>query len=695
MAKLTINQVLHQAVDAHKAGQLQEAHRLYAAILKVQPKHPDANHNTGLLTVGSGKIELALPFFKTALEAHPSNKQFWYSHIVALIKLERLIDAKILLDRAKIEGINGADFDQLEHRLNEANKNLAIKSDYVEAYFKIGFALQDQGKLEEAIEAYNKALAVKPDYVEAYNNIGIALQDQGKLEEAIVAYNKALAGKPDYAEAYNNKGTVLQKQSNLEEAIKAYNKAITIKPDYADPYNNMGNTLKEQSKLKEAIVAYNKALAVKPDYAEAYNNMGIALQDQGKLEEAIVAYNKALAVKPDYAGAYYNMGNTLQEQYKLEEAKEAFSKALAIYPNYSEACSNMGITLQDQGKLEEAIEAFSRALTIKPDCAETHRNLSFALLINGRLKEGLEEYEWRWKTPTNETKNRQFSKPMWNGKETLKGKTVLLWCEQGVGDTINWSSRLPFIASQADHCILECQEKLVPLLTRTFPNFEIKAEDRRQDTQRDDFDFHLPMGSLYKHFIPEISENNKPDAFLIPDPVRINFWRKRLESLGNGPFIGVSWKSANMSARRLPNYAPISDWSPIFTIPGVKFINLQYTDFLDDLVEIKNEFGVTVHNFDDLDHYNDLEDVAALCAALDIVVSTKITVPLISAGVGTITKLANWRQSSWNNILLNPVGPLVDIFEKDTLEPWHEVFSAIAEDIMKFSIEYDSNLGGF
>ena len=284
---------------------------------------------------------------------------------------------------------------------------------------------------------------------------------------------------------------------------------------------------------------------------------------------------------------------------------------------------------------------------------------------------------------------------MWDGKETLKGKKVLLWCEQGVGDTINWSSRLPLIASQADHCILECQEKLVPLLTRAFPNFEIKAEDRRQDSQRDDFDFHLPMGSLYKHFISEISENTKPDAFLVPDPVRIKFWRKRLEALGNGPFIGVSWKSANMSPKRLPNYAPISDWSPIFTIPGVTFINLQYTDFLDDLTEIKNEFGVTVHNFDDLDHYNDLEDVAALCAALDIVVSTKITVPLISAGVGTVTKLANWRQSSWNNILLNPVGPLVDIFEKNTLEPWHEVFSAIAEDIMKFSIKSNSNIREF
>ena len=153
MAKLTINQVLQQAVDAHKAGQSQKAHRLYAAILKVQPKHPDANHNTGLLTVGFGKIELALPFFKTALEANPSNAQFWYSHIVVLIKLERLIDAKALLNQSKSKGIKGADFDQLEQRLNEANKKLPIKPNNASAYYNMGIALQNQSKLEEAIEA--------------------------------------------------------------------------------------------------------------------------------------------------------------------------------------------------------------------------------------------------------------------------------------------------------------------------------------------------------------------------------------------------------------------------------------------------------------------------------------------------------------------------------------------------------------
>ncbi|MDA8760807.1 tetratricopeptide repeat protein [Amylibacter sp.] len=239
MAKLTINQALQQGVDAHKAGQLQEAHRLYAAILKVQPKHPDANHNTGLLTVGFGKIELALPFFKTALEVNPSNGQFWYSHIVALIKLERYIDAKVLLGQAKGKDIKGADFDKLEQRLNDANKALSIKPDSADAYYNMGIALQEKNKPEEAIEAYNKALSIKPDCADAYNNMGVALKDQGKLEEAIEAYKKALSIKPDYVSAFYNMGIAFKKQNKLEEAIEAYKKALFIKPDYADGYNNM------------------------------------------------------------------------------------------------------------------------------------------------------------------------------------------------------------------------------------------------------------------------------------------------------------------------------------------------------------------------------------------------------------------------------------------------------------------------
>ncbi|MDA1293815.1 MAG: tetratricopeptide repeat protein, partial [Proteobacteria bacterium] len=570
------------------------------------------------------------------------------------------------------------------------NKALSLRPDYVEAYYNMGNALQDYGKLDEAIEAFKKALSLKPDYIEAYYNIGNALQDHGKLDEAIASYQKALSLKPDYIEAYYNMGNALKDHRKLDEAIASYQKALALKPDHIEAHNNMGNVLKDQGKLNEAIASYDKMLALKPDFAEAYHNIGNALQDQGKLDEALEAYQKALSLKPDYPDTYNNMGLTLQDQGKLDEALEAYNKALALKPNFAQAYNNMGIALKGQGKLEEAIKVLNKALSLKPEYGEAHINLSFALLNVGELKKGLEEYEWRWKAAKNLTKIREFSIPVWDGQKNLQGKRILLWSEQGIGDTINWVSRLPLISSQAQHCTLECPEKLVPLLRRSFPNVEIKPEDKSRDLQRNDFDFHLPLGSLYRHFIPQILNNPKPDAFLVPDPVRINFWKQRLKSLGPGPYIGVSWKSSNMSPKRLPNYAHISEWCPIFKIDGITYINLQYIDYESDLAKIKSEFGVTVHNFDDLDHYNNIDDVGALCAALDMVVSTKITVPLISSGVGTITKLANWRQSSWSNILLNPVGPAIDIFEKNTWEPWVNVLNEIAADIIKMKTRVNS-----
>ena len=652
------NDELQSLIDLYNNGQLALVVEQAQILTKQYPKAFDVWNLMGISAAQIGQLDQAIFAFRKVLAIKPNVAEAFNNIGNAL----------------KEQG-------KLEEAIEAYNKALAIKPNYADAYYNMGDALKEQGKLEEAIGAYNKALAIKPDHAVAYNNMGIILKDQGKLEEAIEAYSKALSLKPDYADAYYNMGIVLKDQGKLEEAVEAYNEALAIKPNYADACYNMGVTLEEQGKLEEAIEFYNKALAIKPDCADAYNNMGIVLKDQGKLEKAIEAYSKALSLKPDYAEAYSNMGNALKDQGKPEEAIGAYNKAIAIKPDYADAYYNMGNDLKDQGKLEEAIEAYNKALAIKPDCADALRNMSFTLLNSGRIKEGLEKYECRWKTIQNLDKERQFSKPMWDGKEILQGKKVLLWCEQGVGDTINWSSRLPLIASLAEHCILECPEKLVPLIARSFPYIEVKPEDRGNDQQRNDFDYHLPLGSLYHRFVPEIMKGSKSDAFLLPDPDRIKFWTKRLRLLGQGPYVGVSWKSANMSPMRLPNYAPLADWSPIFTIPGVIFINLQYTDFTDDLTEIQNKFGVTVNNFDDLNHYDDLDDVAALCAALDVVVSTKITVPLISAGVGTATKLANWRQSPWNNILLNPVGPSIDIFERNTWESWGNVFELIAKDI--------------
>lgn len=135
----------------------------------------------------------------------------------------------------------------------------------------------------------------------------------------------------------------------------------------------------------------------------------------------------------------------------------------------------------------------------------------------------------------------------------------------------------------------------------------------------------------------------------------------------------------------MPNYTQISDWAPLFSLPNLTFINLQSTDFVDDLLEVEDKFGITVHNFDDLDHFNNLDDVAALAAALDMAVSVSTAVCAITAGVGTPTKLIAWRQSPWNNILFRCKGPSISIFERNTREPWDNVFQSISKDIKNFS----------
>ena len=316
--ELPLDQALQNAIEAHKNGQVQEADRLYTAILKAQPKHPDGNHNMGVLAVGVGKIEEALPFYKVALEANPSVAQYWLSYIDALIQLNKLVDAKAVLAQAKVKGAKGNDFHQLEERLATLGNspiltNSAIKlHDPPQDQIDRLIDLYGQGKLQQTLDECSQLLKQFSNSVILHNISGAANNGLGQLDAAIESYNKALSFKPNYAESHCNMGIALKKQGKLKEAVESYNKALSFRPNYADAYYNMGITLKDQGKLEEALEAYSKALAIKPEYAEVYNNIGIVLQEVGEQKQAVEAYSKAISIKPGYALTYYNMGSALQ-----------------------------------------------------------------------------------------------------------------------------------------------------------------------------------------------------------------------------------------------------------------------------------------------------------------------------------------------------------------------------------------------
>tara|TARA_Y100000589_G_scaffold19324_1_gene16109 strand:- start:347 stop:2719 length:2373 start_codon:yes stop_codon:yes gene_type:complete len=279
--ELTIEQALQKGIEAHKAGRLQEADHYYTAILKANSRHPDANHNMGVLAVGVGRVSAALPFFKTALEENLSVAQYWLSYIDALIKLDHIKDAKAVFVEAKSKGAKGGDFDEVEKRLG-LSKNVNTQG--------LEFQKPSQNQLQLLISLYQQRKFVK------------ALNEASKL---LMKY-------PNSAVLYNIVGFTNSALGNRNEAVASYTKAIKTQPNYATAYNNMGLALRDQGKLDEAIVSYAEAINNRPNYATAYNNMGLALRDQGKLDKAIAAYAKALAIKPDLNEAYYNMGIALK-----------------------------------------------------------------------------------------------------------------------------------------------------------------------------------------------------------------------------------------------------------------------------------------------------------------------------------------------------------------------------------------------
>jgi tetratricopeptide (TPR) repeat protein len=410
---LTIDEALKKAAEAYKSGELQDADRLYTAILSAHPQHPEANHGLGILAVGIGKVKEALPFLRTALNVNPKNMQFCLSYFDALIKLNRAEDARAVLDEIKEVGIDENDLNKLNEILvaglgypqsvskkQPVTKQNILDSIGLDRAIRLAAKHIKVGEVDDATRVYNDILTKFPRNKQALVGLKkvsqqsvrhrakssdpprfqleelINLNEDGKFSKALEKCEKLISQFPKSAILLNIKGVVLGGMGHLERSIEAYKRAFSIAPNYVEALNNLGLTLNKHGKIKDAIEAFNEALSLTPDNYEVHNNMGNALQDLDALEEAIDAYGKALSIKPNYAEAQNNLGNVLQRKGKLEEAIGWYDKALAIKPSYAEAHYNKGNAYKEQGRLSDAIVAYRNALSIKPDYSEALENAS-------------------------------------------------------------------------------------------------------------------------------------------------------------------------------------------------------------------------------------------------------------------------------------------------------------------------------
>ena len=603
---------INALVNLYYTGQMVQTEQACRGLLQAYPQSLVVINLLGASLQGQGKLQEAVESFDKVIELKPDYAAA-YSNRGAVLK----------------------ELGQLEKAVENYNQAIQLQPDLAETYSNRGIALQELEQLVEAVESFNKAIQLKPDYTEAYSNRGATLQKLGQLDQAVENYDKAIQIQPDYAEAYYNRGNVLKELGQLEEAAENYDRAIQLKPDYAEAYSNRGLVLQDLGQLAEAVESYDKAIQLKPDYAETYSNRAVALQRLGQFSEAKESCDKAIQLKPDYAEAYSNLGSVLKELGQLTAALEHYDRAIQLKPDYADAYYNRGIVFQSLGQLAEALENYALAIQFKPDYIVARWNLSLLQLNNGYLSDGFKNYEVRWSLDEYFSRRPKFSIPRWTG-ETLTGKSILIWAEQGIGDEIQFATLIPEFEKLECHVGIECAPKLVAILQWSFPWAAVReagginCEGSEVYSQ---FDYQIPMGSLAPQFRKTLDDFRNFQKPFIP---RLRGGEQKVRDklkLKEGQLlIGLSWRSSKQSFHDLR----VEDLAPLKSLKDVVFLAVQYDDCLSELDQVRS-LGLPIHYYTNVDQKDDISSTCALLGACDLIISPATAVFQLAGSLGVPT----------------------------------------------------------
>jgi tetratricopeptide (TPR) repeat protein len=395
----------------------------------------------------------------------------------------------------------------------------------------------------------------------------------GDLGEAERLYRQLLHLAPDSHAGLHMLGVLRAQQGDPDEALALVGRALVQKPDAADALFNRGRILKGLGRLEEALASYDRALEVRPDYqaariarAETRNLHGIALQKSGHYVQAVAAYDGALADVPDYSDAINNRAATLFAMGRLEEALAGFDHALQVKPDYVEGHFNRGNVLRDLLRLDEAIQSFDRAIALDPGFAPAYRNKAFVALMQGDFAQGFALYEWRKKlTPPIEA--RMYRQPLWTGAQDIAGKTLFVYIEQGLGDTIQFYRFVVPLLALGARVILAAQDSLRALLANATPKVELIGVQ----SVPDNFDYHIPLMSLPLALGLTADDIAAPVPYLRAEPQRVARWRNRIGKRGFK--IGISWQGARggVTGRAIP----LALFAGLARVSNVRQISLQ------------------------------------------------------------------------------------------------------------------------
>jgi len=477
----------------------------------------------------------------------------------------------------------------------------------------------------------------------------------------------------------------LHRAGDLAGAEGFYKQALALSPQQPDALYLLGTIRFQQNKHFDALDLLQRALREDPRNVAAHNNLGKVYDGLGRWEESVAAYQQALALEPRDAAALCNLGIAETWQGKSEASERHIRESLAIDPNSHAAWSALGYALYHQGRSAEAEEAWRKTIGIAPDFSEAHINLGTALLAQMNFIEGWHEFSWREQLPDSRIGQVKFPQPRWKG-EDLTGNSLIILGDQGLGDQILCANLIPFILSRGVKLFIESDPRLVPLFARSFPTARVIASARppAPETQSMEISAKADFVDLAATLIRHPGGFFRHSGYLKADPARVaalrDKWRKKA---GGKKLIGITWGSARVRLGPAKSSKLATDWAQILKIPGAMFVSLQYGP-ADAEIAAAAKAGFTVEREDDLNVTQDIDGLAALISAMDMVVSVSnstvhlagaLNVPvwtLVPAGPGRLWYWFEHRADS-------PWYPSMRLFRQSKYGDWPPVMAEVAE----------------
>lgn len=471
---------------------------------------------------------------------------------------------------------------------------------------------------------------------------------------------------PQSVDGWFNLGKVLKDQGRLEEAVEAYRTASELQPGDATLFYNTGNVLRDLRRPAEARDMYRKALALNPQLHEAHSNLGVVLEELGDRVAAGESYARALREGADSAGTHYNLAGVLLEQDRYDEADRSFGEAIRLRPDFAEAWVNRGIGQMLSERTGDAVESFRRAIAIRTGFAEAHLNLAVTLLQQGNFAEGWKEYEWRFHTPDGRNPRRHTDIPEWDGS-TLKGKTVLLYQEQGLGDMLQCLRFVPFLVRQGARVVVESQPVLHPILRHaTGIAHAVGPDDIMQG-----IDYVCPVFSLPRLFnvAAETIPANVP--YLDAGAEMVDRWRAAIERGGKAFRVGIAWTGNPAHTNNRRRSLPVAALRGLLDVPGIEFHSLHNAGTAGD-------FDDGLHRHDGT--LNNLGEVAALMKVLDLVITVDTAFAHLAGGLGVPVWLLLNFGGDWRWMLGrsdSPWYPTMKIFRQRAPGDWQSLLADV------------------